>query len=76
MKITEHNSRLGSCLYNEAGKPVLRIIYKGMVDLVGKDSLKEPSSWWFYQTGYVTGGAYKYGNISFEYDLICVTIKK
>jgi hypothetical protein len=73
MKITPRNSNFGSFLHDESGNTVFHIDAR-MVCLVGKDNMREPTTWWFYQDKYKNSSNYSYGNIVFVEEFIRVTI--
>jgi hypothetical protein len=77
MKITLRNSGSGPFWYDESGKTIL---HKDRTDggalyIVGKDNLREPNSWWFYQDKYRNNNKLHYGNISFTSNYLRITIK-
>jgi len=75
MKITPRNASFGgSFLYDESGNAVFHIDAR-MICLAGKDNMREPSTWWFYQDKYKNSSNYSYGNISFTSDYLRITIK-
>jgi hypothetical protein len=76
MKITPRNGNFGSFLYDESGKTVLHAdgTDGGTIYVVGKDNMREPSTWWFYQDKYKNSDRYSYGNIAFVAEYIRVTI--
>jgi hypothetical protein len=75
MKITPRNGSFGSSfLYDKSGQSVFQIDVS-VICLVGKDNMREPSTWWFYQDKYKNSSNYLYGNISFTFDHLRITIK-
>jgi hypothetical protein len=76
VKITPRNDSYGSSLYDESGKTVFYTdgTDGGTICLVGKDNMREPSTWWFYQDKYKNSSKYSYGNIAFVAEFIRVTI--
>ena len=74
MKITPCNGSFGSSsLYDESGKALFHVD-GGTICLVGKDNMREPSTWWFYQDKYKNSSNYLYGNIAFVAEYIRVTV--
>jgi hypothetical protein len=73
MKITPRNGNFGSYLYDESGKTVFHMDAR-MVCVVGKDNVRRPTTWWFYQDKYKNSSIHSYGNIVFVEEFIRVTI--
>jgi len=73
MKITQRNGSFSFSLYDESGNVVFHIDAR-MICFVGKDNMREPSTWWFYQDKYKNRNKYAYGNIVFVEEFIRVTI--
>jgi len=74
MKITQRNGSFVSFLYDELGNTVFHVD-SHMIYLVGKNNMRELSTWWFYQDKYKNSSEYSYGNIVFVAKYIRVTIK-